>query len=106
MGTEERSGVGSVNTHRRVWAAILTISTLMYVIFLVVEPVGLRRLLVASLAFIQAALGVGYFMHLKFERLSLVYAILLPLILLGFLIVFAVGEGSYVHGVRQWFFGP
>jgi len=102
----ERAEAYAVGTLVKAWAAILAISVLLYGIFLLrIEPPGLRRALLLLLALVQAWLGVGYYMHLKFERPSLVYTVLLPLLLLVALIVFAVGEGLYVHGIRALFYG-
>ena len=96
----------SVGTLVKAWVGILALSVLLYGIFLLkIEPVGLRRVLLLSFALIQAWLGVGYYMHLKFERPSLVYTVLLPLLLLVALIVFAIGEGVYVRDIRTLFYG-
>lgn len=96
----------AVGTLVKAWVAILAISVLLYAIFLLgIEPVGLRRVLLLLLALTQAWLGVGYYMHLKFERPSLVYTVLLPLLLLVALIVFAIGEGVYVRDIRTLFYG-
>ena len=102
----ERTEAYAVGTLVKAWAAILAISVILYGIFLLkVEPVELRRALLLLFALTQAWLGVGYYMHLKFERPSLVYTVLLPLLLLVALIVFAVGEGVYVHDIRTLFYG-
>ena len=96
----------SVGTLVRAWAGILALSVLLYGIFLLkIEPVGLRRVLLLLFALVQAWLGVGYYMHLRFERPSLVYTVLLPLLLLIALVVFAVGEGAYVRDIRTLFYG-
>ena len=102
----ERAEAYAVGTLVRAWVAILAISVLLYGIFLLkIEPVGLRRALLLLLALVQAWLGVGYYMHLKFERPSLVYTVLLPLLLLIALVVFAIGEGVYVRDIRTLFYG-
>ncbi len=92
----------SIGTYLRVWGAIAVLITLSYVIFLLeLEPLWLRRFLFTAIALTQAILAVSYFMQLRMERPSLVYAVVLPLLLLMALIVFALGEGSYVFGVRE-----
>lgn len=96
-----------VSMYLRVWGVVVVLVTLSYAIFLLqIEPLWLRRFLFTAIALIQATLSVNYFMQLRLERPSLVYAVLLPITLLISLIVFATGEGSYVTGVRQLFFGP
>ena len=96
-----------IRSYLKVWGVVLVLITFSYVIFLLqIEPLWLRRFLFIAIALVQAALSLNYFMQLRLERPSLVYAVLLPVTLLISLIVFATGEGSYVTGVRQLFFGP
>ena len=44
------------------------------------------------------------FMHMMWERLALIYAILLPPLLLLVLIGLMAIEGNYVHSIRSIFF--
>ncbi len=48
---------------------------------------------------------MAYFMHLRFERVGLVYAILLPPLLLLALVAILLPEGQYVATVRRLFLG-
>jgi cytochrome c oxidase subunit IV len=45
-------------------------------------------------ALMKAGLIVAFFMHLKFEKIGLIYSILLPLILLIALVVALLYEGT------------
>lgn len=48
-----------------------------------------------ALTLVKAYFIVAFFMHLKHERYSLVYTIILPFILIVYLIAMALAEGSY-----------
>lgn len=89
-----------------VWGLLFVLSTLSYLLdYFDVHPDALRRFLITAFALIKAALIVAYFMHMRFERLGLVLAILLPPLLLMALVAIILPEGNYVSGVRQVFFG-
>ena len=48
------------------------------------------------LTLVKAYFIVGYFMHLKHERYTLIYSIVLPFLLIGYLIAMALTEGVYI----------
>jgi caa(3)-type oxidase subunit IV len=102
---EEHSHV-SIATCVKVWVGIVALVVLSYVIFLMqIEPLWLRRTLFTAMALLQGALGVTYFMQLRAERPGLIYAVVVPVSLLIGLVVFGIGEGDYVFGLRkdkQW----
>jgi caa(3)-type oxidase subunit IV len=101
MNQEKQNHI-SIATCLKVWIGIVVLVALSYIVFLLqIEPLWLRRVIFTAIALLQGALGVTYFMQLRAERPSLVYAIVLPVSLLLALIVFALGEGDYVFGVRQ-----
>jgi cytochrome c oxidase subunit IV len=53
---------------------------------------------------LKAGFIVGIFMHMAWERIALIYAILGPPVLLLFLIGFMVYEGGYTELTRIDFF--
>ncbi len=53
----------------------------------------------------KAGLIVSVFMHMLWERLALVYAILLPPMCLLVLAGIMAAEGSYIYWIRDVFFG-
>ncbi|TBH20466.1 cytochrome C oxidase subunit IV family protein [Thermus thermamylovorans] len=96
----------SIGVYLAVWGLLFVLSAISYLLdYFQVEPIGLRRFLITVFALLKAGLIVAYFMHLRFERLGLVYAILLPPLLLLALVAILVPEGRYVAAVRQLFFG-
>ncbi|MER3484190.1 MAG: cytochrome C oxidase subunit IV [Meiothermus sp.] len=89
-----------------VWGLLFVLSALSYFLdYFNVHPDILRKFLITAFALIKAALIVGFFMHMRFERLGLVLAILLPPLLLMALVAIILPEGHYVSGVREIFFG-
>ncbi len=50
-----------------------------------------------ALTIVKAYFIVAYFMHLKHEKYTLIYSIILPFILILYLILMALGEGNYIH---------
>jgi caa(3)-type oxidase subunit IV len=92
----------SIGTCMKVWVSIVVLVAISYVVFLLdIEPLWLKRVIFIAIALAQAALSVTYFMQLRAERPGLVYAVVFPVSLLFALIVFGVGEGDYVWGIRQ-----
>jgi cytochrome c oxidase subunit IV len=55
---------------------------------------------------LKAGLIVAIFMHMAWERLTLIYAILLPPLLLLVLVGIMVFESDYTLFTRVQFFGP
>lgn len=64
-----------------VWFWLFVLSFSAYFIDLLNLPFAFKAILLVAVALMKAGLIVAYFLHLKFEKLNLVYAILLPLIL-------------------------
>lgn len=67
---------------------------------------GLRWTLILLFMFLKAGFIVAIFMHMAWERLALIYAILVPpLCLLVFIALMAI-EGDYTFLTRLVVFGP
>jgi caa(3)-type oxidase subunit IV len=89
-----------------VWGLLFLLSAMSYLVdYFEVRPKELAWFLVTAFALLKAGLIVSYFMHVRFERLSLVYAIVLPPLLIVALAAFVMAEGGYVFDVRTLFFG-
>jgi cytochrome c oxidase subunit IV len=63
-----------------------------------------RWLLVLTFMALKAGLIVAIFMHMRWERLSLVYAILVPPLALAILVFFLAVEGDYIQILRNLYF--
>ncbi|MGD8339557.1 MAG: cytochrome C oxidase subunit IV family protein [Gammaproteobacteria bacterium] len=59
-----------------------------------------RAGLILTFMFLKAGFIIAIFMHMKWERMALAWAILGPPVLLLFLIGFMVYEGEYTEGTR------
>ena len=75
-----------------VWLVVLTLVE----IFLAYKPMPIHLMLIVllGLSIIKAALIVAYFMHLKFERLSLVLT-LVPMLIVCIILLFVFFPDSF-----------
>ncbi|GBC98274.1 hypothetical protein HRbin17_00776 [bacterium HR17] len=79
-----------------VWFWLFVLSFSAYFIDLLHLPFALKAALLVVIALMKAGLIAAYFMHLRFERLNLVYTVLLPLILLVALVAAVLPDGLSV----------
>ena len=94
-----------INTYLKVWGILFVMSALLYFSDIAEMNTALKRFLATTFSLVKAGFIVSYFMHLKFERLSLIYAILLPPLLLLALAGILAAEGQYILGLRTLFGG-
>lgn len=94
-----------INTYLKVWGLLFVMSALLYFSDIAEMNVALKRFLATAFSLIKAGTIVAYFMHVKFERLSLILAILLPPLLLLALAGILAAEGQYIFGLRELFAG-
>lgn len=73
------------------WLLVFTLIEVGVVLLGVAQWILVTSLLV--LALMKAALIIAYFMHLRYERLSLIYTVVTPL-LLGFVLFAALGPDA------------
>ncbi len=74
-------------TFAKVWAALLAITGVeVFIAYLQMHPIIMLTALL-GLSVIKAVLIIAYFMHLKFERLSLFFT-LFPMLVLCILLLF------------------
>jgi cytochrome c oxidase subunit 4 len=73
------------------WLLVFTLIEVGVVVIGVPQWILVSSLLI--LALMKAALIIAYFMHLRYERLSLVYIVITPL-LLGFVLFGALGPDA------------
>src|SRR5690606_10061949 len=90
-----------IGVYLRVWFLLFVLSAVSYFVdYFEIEPLPLRWFLIVVLALAKAALILNYFMHLGSERLSLIYTILLPPVLVLALAAILMSEGSFIHNMR------
>ena len=81
--------------------ALFVLSALSYFVDYFEVHEILKWFLVSVFGLMKAGLIISYFMHMRFERLSLIYTILLPPLLLLALLGILAAEGDYIYWVRQ-----
>jgi len=94
-----------IGVYLKVWALLFVLSTMSYLVDYFHLHGLLRWSLIVTFMLLKAGLIVAVFMHLRWERLALICAILVPplcvLVLVGLMAV----EGDYTYLTRGTFFG-
>jgi len=90
----------------KIWGLLFVLSTLSYLVDYFHFQGYLRWTLIIVFMLMKAGLIVAVFMHMLWERLAMVYAILLPPLLLIVLVWIGAGEADYTFFTRNTFFGP
>ena len=89
----------------KVWAWLFVLSTFSYLVDFFHVQGYTRWTLILVLMMLKAGLIVAVFMHIKWERLALSFAILLPPLLLLVLMGTLIFESDYTFFSRGTFFG-
>jgi cytochrome c oxidase subunit 4 len=87
-----------------VWGWLFVLSTCSYLVDYFGLHGYLRWSLILLFMVLKAGLIVAVFMHMAWERLALVYAILLPPVLVLVFVAIMVLESDYTHLIRVLFF--
>lgn len=87
-----------------VWAWLFILSTCSYLVDYFQLEGGLRYSLIILFMLLKAGLIVSVFMHMAWERLSLVYAILVPMSAVLVFVVVMVLESDHTLLSRLTFF--
>src|SRR4029077_13830415 len=90
----------------KIWGLLFVLSTASYLVDYFHFQGLLRWSLIIIFMLLKAGLIVAVFMHMLWERLAMVYAILLPPLLLMVLLGIGAGEADYTFFTRGTFFGP
>ena len=89
-----------------VWAWLFILSTCSYLVDYFGIHGYLRWSLILIFMILKAGLIVAVFMHMAWERLAMMYAIILPPILVLVFVTMMVFEADYTLLTRIAFFGP
>ncbi len=89
-----------------VWAWLFILSTCSYLVDYFGIHGYLRWALILIFMILKAGLIVAVFMHMAWERLAMMYAIILPPILVLVFVTMMVFEADYTLLTRIAFFGP
>lgn len=79
-----------------IWLSVITvIDIILY--FALTNPAihMLKNMIFIALGLVKAFLIVGFFMHLKHERMNLILTIIVPTLLIVFFVVWMLYEGNF-----------
>ena len=95
-----------IGIYLKIWGLLFVLSTASYLVDYFHFQGYLRWFLIILFMLLKAGLIVAVFMHMLWERLAMVYAILVPTVLLMVLLGIGAGEADYTFFTRNTFFGP
>lgn len=93
-----------ISLYLKIWGLLFVLSTLSYLVDYFHFQGLLRWTLIISFMLLKAGLIVSIFMHMAWERMALVCAILIPPLCLLVLIGLMAAESDYTHATRLLFF--
>ncbi len=94
-----------IGIYLQIWFWLFVLSTGSYLVDYFHFEGYLRWFLILSFMFLKAGLIVSVFMHMMWERMALIYAILVPPLLLMVLVGLMTIESDYTFLSRGIFFG-
>ena len=95
-----------IGVYLKIWGLLFILSAASYLVDYFHLQGYLRWSLILIFMFLKAGLIVAVFMHMVWERLAFIYAILVPPLLLITLLGIGALEADYTHFTRDKFFGP
>ena len=94
-----------IGVYLKIWGLLFILSTASYLVDYFHFHGYLRWTLIVVFMLLKAGLIVAVFMHMVWERLALLYAILVPPLLLMVLLGIGALEADYTFETRGIFFG-
>ena len=94
-----------IGIYLKIWGLLFVLSTASYLVDYFHLQGYLRWSLIIIFMLLKAGLIVAVFMHMLWERLAIVYAILVPPLLLLVLLGIGAFEADYTFLTRETFFG-
>ena len=95
-----------IGIYLKIWGLLFVLSAASYLVDYFHIQGYLRWFLILTFMLLKAGLIVAVFMHMMWERLALMYAILVPPLLLLVLLGIGALEADYTFFTRDTFFGP
>jgi cytochrome c oxidase subunit IV len=95
-----------LGVYLKIWGLLFVLSIASYLVDYYHLQGFLRWSLITMFMLLKAGLIVAVFMHMLWERLALVYAIVVPPLLLLVLLAIGALEAGYTHATRGTFFEP
>jgi len=94
-----------ISMYLKIWGLLFVLSTFSYLVDFYNVEGYLRWSLILLFMIMKAGLIVAVFMHMMWERLALMFAILVPPILVLVLVFLMTQEADYTFFTRGIFFG-
>ena len=104
-GTHQEGQQHPISVYLKIWLLLFFLSALSYMVDYMQLQGYLRWSLILIFMVLKAGLIIAVFMHMMWERLALIYAILLPPLCLLVLVALMALEADYTFGLREIFFG-
>jgi len=89
----------------KIWILLFVLSTMSYLVDYYHVESYLRWTLILIFMILKAGLIVAVFMHMMWERLAIVYAILLPPLAIMVFVILMTIESDYTFDTRGVFLG-
>jgi cytochrome c oxidase subunit IV len=93
-----------ISLYLKIWALLFVLSTFSYLVDFYEVQGYLRWSLIILFMFLKAGLIIAIFMHLAWERLALIYTIVLPPLAILVLISLMAIEADHTYLTRLLFF--
>ena len=94
-----------ISMYLKIWGLLFVLSTFSYLVDFYNVEGYLRWSLILLFMILKAGLIVAVFMHMMWERLALMYAILVPPVLVLVFVFLMTHEADYTFVTRGVFFG-
>ena len=93
-----------IGIYLKIWGLLFVLSAMSYAVDFFQVQGTMRWVLIITFMLLKAGLIVAVFMHMMWERMALIYAILVPPLALGTLIWLMWIESDYTFWTRILFF--
>ncbi|MFC7500325.1 cytochrome C oxidase subunit IV family protein [Enterovirga sp. GCM10030262] len=93
-----------IGIYLKIWGLLFVLSAMSYAVDYFQVQGTMRWVLIITFMLLKAGLIVAVFMHMMWERMALIYAILVPPLALGTLIWLMWIESDYTFWTRILFF--
>jgi caa(3)-type oxidase subunit IV len=104
MTTISEQKLHPISTYLKIWTLLFVLSTFSYLVDFYEVQSYLRWTLILLFMFAKAGLIIAFFMHLKWERLALIYTVLLPPFAIVVFIILMNIEANYIYLSRLLYF--